>query len=241
MEYAESLLEYAFREIHTRIQNGTYPPGSKLSTQEISDSLGISRTPVVSAINRLVAQGLAIALPRRGVIVADFSPQQLKEITEVREMFELYAVKKAIQNIDFSQEILDEMEQIAIELTGIDSENYNRATELEIRFHTLFVTLAGNSQLTKLYINNWIIGSMFQIFMHSKMELTKHQPFFNQHIEMLQLLKDKNEAALLEFIPNHLSPVFGAIEWIMRNGNMDMNELFKIMAAKEEEKKNLQT
>jgi DNA-binding GntR family transcriptional regulator len=78
---------------------------------------------------------------------------------------------------------------------------------------------------------------MFQIFTLSKMPLTKHQPSFDQHLEMIQLLKDKNEAALLEFIPNHLTPVFGAIEWIMRNGNMDMQELFKIMAAKAEENK----
>ena len=34
----ESLLDYALREIKARIQNGTYPPGTKLSTQEISDS-----------------------------------------------------------------------------------------------------------------------------------------------------------------------------------------------------------
>ncbi|MDD4844507.1 MAG: GntR family transcriptional regulator [Anaerotignum sp.] len=237
MEHGESLLDYAFREIRARIQNGTYPPGSKLSTQEISDSLGISRTPVVSAINRLVAQGLAVALPRRGVIVADFSPQQLKEIIEVREMFELYATKGAIQNLDFSQEILEEMEQVAIELAGIDSQNFNRATELEIRFHTLFVSLAGNSQLSKLYINNWNIGSMFQIFTLSKMPLSKHQPSFDQHLEMIQLLKDKNEAALLEFIPYHLTPVYGAIEWIMRNGNMDMQDLFKIMQAKAEDNK----
>lgn len=232
MEHKESLLDYAFREIRARIQSGIYPPGSKLSTQEISDSLGISRTPVVSAINRLVAQGLAVAIPRRGVIVADFTPQQLKEIAEVRKMFELYAVKPAIQNVDFSPEIVDEMYQVANELLTLDALNYNRATELEIRFHTLFVTLAGNSQLTKLYINNWNIGSMFQVFMLSKMPLTKHQPSFNQHMEMIRLLTEKDEAGLNEFIPNHLSPVFNTIEWIMRNGNMDMQELFRSMAAR---------
>ena len=57
MKRETSLQDYAFLEIRKRIQNGTYPPGCKLSTQEISDSLGISRTPVVAAVNRLVAQG----------------------------------------------------------------------------------------------------------------------------------------------------------------------------------------
>ena len=55
----DSLVDYAYREIRKRIQIGTYPPGSRLSTQEISTALGVSRTPVVAALNRLVG------LPKR--------------------------------------------------------------------------------------------------------------------------------------------------------------------------------
>lgn len=58
-----SLVDYAYREIRKRIQIGTYPPGSRLSTQEISTALGVSRTPVVAALNRLVAEGIAEAIP----------------------------------------------------------------------------------------------------------------------------------------------------------------------------------
>ena len=98
MEQTESLIDYAYREIKNKIQDGTYPPGTKLSTQEISDNLGISRTPVVAAINRLVAQGLAEAIPRRGTIVAQLSTQQIKDIIEVRKMIELYSIKSVIKN-----------------------------------------------------------------------------------------------------------------------------------------------
>jgi len=232
MKHDESLLDYAYREMRMRIQNGTYSPASKLSTQEISDTLGISRTPVVSALNRLVAEGLAVALPRRGVVVADFTPQQLREITEVRQMFELYAVKHAIKNVDYCPWVLDEMQEIADELLEISSDemtlsDFNKATELEIRFHTLFVQLSGNSQLTKLYVNNWNIGSMFQVFMLSKVPLSKHKFSFQEHIEIIELLREKDEKALNELIPKHLGSVFNTIEWIMRNGARDMQGLFR--------------
>lgn len=230
MKHDESLLDYAFREMRTRILNGTYPPGSKLSTQEISDSLGISRTPVVSAVNRLVAQGLAVALPRRGVVVADFTLQQLREITEVRQMCELYAASFAVKNALHCPEILDEMEAVAEELRTLpnkenDARDYSRATELEIQFHTLFVRLAGNSQLTKLYVNNWNIGSMFQIFMLSKVPLEHHLFSFEEHVQLIEYIRAKDESAILDFIPKHLTSVFSSIDWSMRNGAMDMHDL----------------
>ena len=61
MKTSDSLQDFAYEEIKKRIQNGEYAPGTKLNTQEISDSLGISRSRVLAAINRLIALGLVEA------------------------------------------------------------------------------------------------------------------------------------------------------------------------------------
>ena len=45
MKTSDSLQDFAYEEIKKRIQNGEYAPGTKLNTQEISDSLGISPCP----------------------------------------------------------------------------------------------------------------------------------------------------------------------------------------------------
>lgn len=227
MNQPETLVELAFREIRSRIQNGTYPPGTKLSTQEISDSLGISRTPVVSAVNRLVAQGLAKSVPRRGVIVADITPQMLREITEVRQMIEIYAVKSAIFNIDFYPHVLEEMEHICDELDSLSNTEYSRAAELENRFHTLFVSLASNSQLTKIYEDNWGIGSIFYMFSLSKMPVYKHKLSGKQHREMIQFLQNGDEDALINTIQQHLKNAFNTIDWLSRNESNGMPELWK--------------
>ena len=140
MKRETSLQDYAFLEIRKRIQNGTYPPGSKLSTQEISDSLGISRTPVVAAINRLVAQGVAEAIPNRGVTVAKITPRRILETVDIRMMIERFCVRPAIKNVDYAPEIIAEMQELVDALQDI--EDFNAAYELESRFHTLYVKLA---------------------------------------------------------------------------------------------------
>ena len=92
MKLSESLQDYAFQEIKKRIQNGDYSPGTKLNTQEISISLGISRSPVLAAINRLIALGLVEAIPRKGTVVAKLSVSQIRNIIEARQMMELFCV-----------------------------------------------------------------------------------------------------------------------------------------------------
>lgn len=227
---SETFVELAFNEIRSRIQNGTYPPGTKLSTQEISNSLGMSRTPVVAAVNRLVAQGLAKAVPRRGVVVADITPQMLREITEVRQMIEIHAAKFASFNMDFYPQVLEEMSQICDELDSLNNTDYTRAAELENRFHILFVSLASNSQMTKIYENNWGVGSMFYMFTIARMPIYKHKLSVEQHREMLRLLRKGDEEALVNLINQHLKIVFSTIDWLSRNAANGMTEMWKITA-----------
>ena len=114
MKSSESLQDFAYEEIKKRIQNGIYPPGTKLNTQEISTALGISRSPVLAAINRLIALGLVDATPRKGTTVARLSVSQIRDIIEARQMMELFCVKLAIRNVDYHPATLKEIETVVI-------------------------------------------------------------------------------------------------------------------------------
>lgn len=102
MKPSDSLQDFAYEEIKKRIQNGEYAPGTKLNTQEISDSLGISRSPVLLAINRLIALGLVEATPRKGTTVAQLSDTQIRNIIEARQMMELFLCKLCIRNMSIT-------------------------------------------------------------------------------------------------------------------------------------------
>ena len=68
-------------------------PGQALSVPELSRQLDVSRSPVREAVLALVADGLAVEQPRRGVAVAEIDAADMLEIHEVRECIEAQAAR----------------------------------------------------------------------------------------------------------------------------------------------------
>jgi len=85
---------YAFvRDLFT---NGSrYNPGEKISVEELSRELGVSRTPLWGAINRLEAEGIVEIVPRQGVYLINYDPDRALEVYEAREALEGMAARLA--------------------------------------------------------------------------------------------------------------------------------------------------
>src|SRR6266542_1988805 len=82
------------------IFHGTLRAGEALSVPELARRLNVSRSPVREAVLGLVAQGLAVEQPRRGVVVATIAADDLVAIHEVREFVEAGAARLAAARID---------------------------------------------------------------------------------------------------------------------------------------------
>ncbi len=213
MKSSESLQDFAYEEIKKRIQNGIYPPGTKLNTQEISTALGISRSPVLAAINRLIALGLVDATPRKGTTVARLSVSQIRDIIEARQMMELFCVKLAIRNVDYHPATLKEIETVVKAFEAAQEAGYSEAAELENKFHTLYISLCGNAQIMKLYESNWSIGTAFYMYRFTERPLAQLESSFQQHKSILNALKNKDEALLRTTVEQHMSIVYETLEW----------------------------
>lgn len=94
----ESLGEYAHRVLREAIRTGHLQPGMHLRETEVSRWLDISRTPVREALHRIIAEGLLVAGPWNGVMVAELDRQQLVELYAVREALEGTAAALAAQH-----------------------------------------------------------------------------------------------------------------------------------------------
>ena len=111
--FPEQLQEYALSEITRRIQTGEYPVGSRLVAKTIADSLNISATPVVAAINRLAAQGLVETIPRKGAVVKTFSTTDIGNYFEARTMIKCFVAHLAVQNVDKFPESVKKKQEAA--------------------------------------------------------------------------------------------------------------------------------
>lgn len=213
MEYPEPLQDYALAQITRGIQNGVYPMGSKLAPQRIAQSLGISSTPVVAALNRLAAQGLVEMIPRRGAVVKKFSAEDIRNHFDTRIMMECWAARSAIRNVDRFPEIIQEMDSLADQIGRSSAEDLETTRDMETRFHTLLVQLAGNDQLTRLYTFNWSVGSVYFVYTVGKVPPENLLISLQEHREIVTALKARDEEWLQALIKNHLRFLSKALDW----------------------------
>ena len=95
----ENLSGQVYSQIKTLILCNEILPGQKLHHQELSERLGVSRTPVREALTRLAQEGYVSFLPNRGFTCKEIRLQEAEELYQLREALEAFAVEKAIENL----------------------------------------------------------------------------------------------------------------------------------------------
>jgi DNA-binding GntR family transcriptional regulator len=85
---ADTLTEQAYQKLEEMIVTLQLAPGAVLSEQALAAELGIGRTPVREALQRLAREGLIVILPRKGILVADTDPRKQLLVIEVRRELE---------------------------------------------------------------------------------------------------------------------------------------------------------
>jgi DNA-binding GntR family transcriptional regulator len=85
---SETLTEQAYNRLEEMIVTLQIAPGAVLSEQTLATELGIGRTPVREALQRLAHEGLVLVLPRKAIIVTDTDPRRQLLVLEVRRELE---------------------------------------------------------------------------------------------------------------------------------------------------------
>jgi DNA-binding GntR family transcriptional regulator len=134
--------EQAAQSLRDEILSGAIPSGARLGEAELAGRLSVSRTPIREALSRLAAEGLVELQPNRGARVATWTPEQLREIFELRLRLEPYAVRVAVPLL--TEEQLTELDELAAAMLDRD---LGAIVELNRRFHAIFIDAAGSPPL----------------------------------------------------------------------------------------------
>ncbi len=94
--------------LRKQILDGEIPCGERLIETEIASQLGVSRMPVREALRMLESEGLIKSVPRKGLIVAEYTEEDIREYYTIREALEVCAIKIVIDKI--TEEELHELE-----------------------------------------------------------------------------------------------------------------------------------
>jgi DNA-binding GntR family transcriptional regulator len=112
----QSRSEFVYASLRDAIWEGRFTRGERIPEEEIARSLGVSRTPVREALQRLQERGMLTVGAGRSLVVAELSKQQVLELYAMREILEGSAARFAAQHaneaeIDILHRLLDELEK----------------------------------------------------------------------------------------------------------------------------------
>src|SRR5205814_2487150 len=140
----ERAVAAVYEALRQAIVSSLMKPGERLNVDELAAKLGVSLTPVRSAIQQLATEGLVEILPRSGTFVASLSIQDVEETFDIRCALECLAAEKAVENV--SAQDLQRMRQLLRSLRKpLRNENDRTAHELDnSELHRIIVKSSGN-------------------------------------------------------------------------------------------------
>lgn len=130
------------------LENGRFQPGQKLSVEMISRELGVSRSPVWSAVARLEAEGLVDVAPRQGVYLVAFDEERLRSLFEIREALEGMATRLAATRMTDGQ-LADLGSTVKHQKTLLSERHEADFAASALEFHEKIVAGARNSLIAQ--------------------------------------------------------------------------------------------
>lgn len=148
-ENTKSLEERVYILLEEAILTGEYQRGDALTEIALSKKLGVSRTPIRSALHRLAEDGLIELEPNRGAVVMGVTSDDIVDIYKIRMRLEGLASAMAAERInDEEMKLLRETVELSEFYLG--KSDVEKVKELDTKFHGIIYKASGNRLLCKI-------------------------------------------------------------------------------------------
>lgn len=150
LETPQNLTALAYDSIRAYILREDLDEETRLTEEFLSNQLGISKSPVREALNSLHTEGLIRIEARRGAYLRRFSAREVKDLYDLREALEVYAVGAA----DLSPKLFTELRHSAQRTRKLLKANDKIGhIEEDTLFHGLIASATGNDELCRVLSN----------------------------------------------------------------------------------------
>ena len=195
------LQEFAYQKCQELIGSGELIPGKLYSESAMSKQLGISRTPLRTALQQLEKEGLIIRLPQRGFYVYEFKEKDIEELFAIRKAIEGYAVEH-IAKTQAEVGLKKAKQHLSAQQDARQSDDYSVFIREDRKFHENLVKALDNKRLVTIYSD--LRQSIELIGLKRfKMNSQRNQSI-SEHKAIIQAIENGDPLAAREAVYNHL-------------------------------------
>ncbi len=173
-------------------------PGDRFTETEISEKLGVSRTPVRQALFRMQHEGFVEVLFRSGWRVLPFDFNQFEELYDLRMVLETTAAHRLCEDtLKVNRQLLDELAAIWLVSPEQRSSDTAQVAQWDEAFHCELVAAAGNAEMARVHRD---VTERIRVI--RRLDFTKQPRIdatYDEHAKILKAIQRKrgDQAAML--------------------------------------------
>ena len=201
-----TLVDQVYEAILSRIEDGTYGADARLIQEEIAESLGVSRQPVQQALLLLRNEGVLTSAPGRGLMVAPFDQDKVRNLYEIRASLDALACAKAAERSS-TRAAAEGPGYIERGWQAVRDKSISALVSADMAFHHFLYELSGNPMIAETASSHWsylrcVMGAVLMIG-SAPMEI------WTQHEAIMQAVIDGDVAEAERLARHHIN--FSAI------------------------------
>ena len=183
------------------ILSSVYGAGDVITEGSLAHEVGVSRTPAREALLRLEVEGLVRLQPKKGAVVATFSPHAMEDVLEARVLVENHTARKSFaQRATLLPEVEQAHEQMKQRRREQDTAGF---TEVDRVFHELIVDAADNAVLSAIYRMLRERQTLFTSAM-VRGRVDRMDAAIAEHDRIIEALRGDDEEAFCQVVNDHL-------------------------------------
>lgn len=207
-----SLKEQAYRAIKHRIVSLELEPGAVIDEAALIDELGLGRTPIREALQRLALEKLVDIVPRRGMFVTEIGLTDLQRLFELRMVLESMAARLAAQR--GRPEHWRRMEAVLGRLEDAESQMDNEVLiAIDEACHEIMYEAADNEFLYDALSGMYALS--LRLWYYSLAKIGRMRSTVLEHRDILLALKSGDADSAAELLRQHINTFQNEIQSVM--------------------------
>lgn len=207
------LVDEVYKTLLDAISDGSLPPGTRITQEEIAEQMAVSRSPVLQALRLLKKDGLVQDAPGRGILIAAMDPQWIGNLYQVRGALDALAARlAAARKVDLGRELIDAGRHAS------RGKDVKAMIEADIAFHGAIYQASGNPLIVETTQVHWahlrrVMGAALQSSGQRESIWDEHEAIFNAiaagQVELAGELCEKHAMIARENLLSRLGDVLG--------------------------------
>jgi DNA-binding GntR family transcriptional regulator len=198
----EPLVDVVYAALRDAICDGRLEPNQKLPQIPLADHLGISRTPVRDALQRLAQEGLVRAVSFRGFVVSEFSAREVLDVYQVRLALEPLAVEQAFPS--YSRMDIAKLGDLCDRMDSASDDQLSELYAINGEFHLTLVEPCPNRVVVRLLTQLWQSPSSLRMFHAQASSGAAMRESGLEHRAVLEAIESGDQKLTVKRVKDHI-------------------------------------